>query len=70
MTIKKLFFEETNHTGIQFFRSLFVGGIATVADMAVLIFLRELFGMPEGAAAVCAKFAPEKMWYNCRITYT
>jgi len=52
MTIKKLFFEETNHTGIQFFRSLFVGGIATVADMAVLIFLRELFGMPEGAAAV------------------
>ena len=52
MTIKKLFFEETNHTGIQFFRSLFVGGIATVADMAVLIFLRELFGMPEGLAAV------------------
>ncbi len=52
MTIKKLFFEETNHTGIQFFRSLFVGGIATVADMAVLILLRELLHIPENVAAI------------------
>ena len=47
-----LFVEETNNTFIQFFRSLFVGGIATVADMAVLIFFRELFGMFEDIAAV------------------
>lgn len=52
MTIKKLLFEETTHTGIQFFRSLFVGGIATVADMAVLILLRELLHIPENIAAV------------------
>lgn len=52
MTIKKLLFEETNHTGIQFFRSLFVGGIATVADMAVLILLRELLHIPENIAAI------------------
>ena len=52
MTIRKLFFEETDHTGIQFFRSLFVGGIATVADMAVLILLRELFHIPENIAAI------------------
>lgn len=52
MTIKKLLFEETDHTGIQFFRSLFVGGVATVADMAVLILLRELLHIPENIAAI------------------
>ena len=38
MKLKELFISGTNNTFIQFFRSLFVGGIATVADMAVLIF--------------------------------
>ncbi len=52
MKLKELFISGTNNTFIQFFRSLFVGGIATVADMAVLIFFRELFGMSEDIAAV------------------
>ena len=52
MKIKELFFGDTSHTGIQFFRSLFVGGIATVVDMLILIFIREVFGAPEGIAAV------------------
>ena len=52
MNFKQIFFEETNHTGIQFFRSLFVGGIATVADMGVMILIREVFRMPEGIAAI------------------
>lgn len=47
-----LFVEETNNTFIQFFRSLFVGGIATVADIGVLILFRELFHMPETGATV------------------
>lgn len=52
MKIKNLFIGDTSHTGIQFFRSLFVGGIATVVDMLVLILIRELFRAPEGLAAV------------------
>lgn len=52
MFLKKLFVEETNNTLIQFFRSLFVGGIATVVDMAVLILFRELVHMPENIAAI------------------
>ena len=52
MNFKQIFLEETNHTGIQFFRSLFVGGVATVADMGVMILTREVFRMPEGIAAV------------------
>ncbi len=48
----KLFIEETTNTFIQFFRSLFVGGIATVADIGVLVLFRELFGMPEKGATV------------------
>ncbi len=51
MDIKKLFVEGTSNTGIQFFRSLFVGGAATVVDMAVLILLRELVGVPESIAS-------------------
>ena len=53
MKIKELFVNKTNNTMIQFFRSLFVGGIATVADMAVMILFRELVRMPESGAAVC-----------------
>ena len=47
-----LFVEETNNTLIQFFRSLFVGGIATIADFGVVILFRELVGVSEAAAAV------------------
>lgn len=43
----KLFIEETNNTMIQFFRSVFVGGVASVADIAVLALFKELFGMSE-----------------------
>ena len=52
MKIKNLFVGDTDNTFIQFFRSLFVGGIATIVDMAVLIFLREVFRIPESIAAV------------------
>ena len=52
MKIKELFVGDTDHTGIQFFRSLFVGGIATIADMTVMILIREVFKVPEGVAAV------------------
>ena len=50
--IKELFIGDTSHTGIQFFRSLFVGGIATVVDMLIMILFRELVHVPEGIAAV------------------
>ena len=33
MKIKEWFIGDTSRTSVQFFRSLFVGGIATVADM-------------------------------------
>ncbi len=52
MKIKELFIGDTSHTGIQFFRSLFVGGIATVVDMLILILFRELVHVPEGIAAI------------------
>jgi hypothetical protein len=38
-----LFMDKTDNTSLQFFRSLFVGGIATVADMGVLAILTKLF---------------------------
>ncbi len=47
-----LFVEETSNTFIQFFRSLFVGGIATVADFGIMILFRELIGTSESIAAV------------------
>ena len=52
MKFKEIFIEGTNNTFIQFFRSLFVGGIATVVDMAVLIAVREIFRLPEDICAV------------------
>lgn len=52
MKLKEIFIEGTNNTFIQFFRSLFVGGIATVADMAVFIAIREIFRTPEDICAV------------------
>ncbi|MBP3238318.1 MAG: GtrA family protein [Lachnospiraceae bacterium] len=42
MKINQIFFEKTNNTLIQFFRSLFVGGIATVVDFAATALVREL----------------------------
>lgn len=47
-----LFVAETNNTFIQFFRSVFVGGVASVADLGVLILFRELFHTSETLAAV------------------
>lgn len=47
-----LFVEETNNTFIQFFRSVFVGGVASVADLGVLILFRELVGLSETWATV------------------
>ena len=57
MNLKKIFVEGTNNTFIQFFRSLFVGGIATVVDMTVMILIRELLHAPEDIAAVFAFIA-------------
>ncbi len=48
----KLFIQETSNTAIQFFRSIFVGAIASIADMIVMIICKELFHMPETWAAV------------------
>ena len=48
---RKLFIEETSNTFIQFFRSLFVGGAATVVDIIVLIICRELFHTQESIGA-------------------
>lgn len=52
MKWKKLLVDHTSHTGIQFFRSLIVGGIATVVDMLVMILIRELFHAPESVGVV------------------
>ena len=40
---KRLFTDKTDSTAIQFFRSLFVGGIATVIDMGTLAILSKVF---------------------------
>ena len=47
-----LFIAETNNTFIKFFRSVFVGGVATVADIGVLILFRELLHLSESLATV------------------
>ena len=52
MKIKEWFIGDTSKTSVQFFRSLFVGGIATIADMIVLILIRELLHVPESIAAI------------------
>ncbi len=43
---KKLLFEKTDNSLIQFFRSLIVGAIATVVDMGVLIVFKDIFHTP------------------------
>ena len=52
MNLKKIFVEGTNNTFIQFFRSLFVGGIATVVDFGVMIFFREVVHLYDYIAIV------------------
>ena len=47
-----LFIEETTNTLIQFFRSIFVGGVASVVDLAVMILFRELAGLSETTTAI------------------
>ena len=42
---KKLFFEKTGETSIQFFRYLFVGGMATVVDMGTLYVFTSILGL-------------------------
>ena len=43
--LKKLFVERTDNTWLQLFRSLFVGGIATIVDFACTAVVREvIFG--------------------------
>ena len=51
-SFRKIFITGTNDTKIQFFRSLFVGGIATLADMAVMILLKELIHIPIEIATI------------------
>ena len=54
MKLSKLFKGETDDTFIQFFRYLFVGGLAFVVDYGTLAFLVEVFGMNDKVAAVIA----------------
>ena len=49
---QKLFIRETSNTAIQFFRSIFVGGLASVVDTLVMILCKELLQMPETWAVV------------------
>ena len=42
MNLRDLFFKKTEDTRIQFFRSLFIGGVATVVDFGATAFVREL----------------------------
>jgi len=38
---RKLFFERPHHPGVQFMRSFYIGALATVLDIALLLFLKE-----------------------------
>ena len=53
LEMKKLFIDPTNHSDIQFFRYIFVGGISFVVDGGSL-FLIELIGIHYLIAAVFA----------------
>lgn len=48
---KVLFIDKTDNTAIQFFRSLFVGGIATVVDMGILAILTKVLGVDDYISA-------------------
>lgn len=45
MELKKLFIGDTNNTFIQFFRYLFVGGLAFVVDYGLMVLFSEIFGI-------------------------
>jgi len=42
---KRLFFERTEDTRIQFFRYIFVGGVATIIDMGSLYVFTSMVGI-------------------------
>ena len=52
--INRIFVDKTDSTFIQFFRSLFVGGVATVVDMGALALMVEFFGIDKVFASVAA----------------
>lgn len=54
LKLAKLFKGETDDTFIQFFRYLFVGGLAFVVDYGTLALLVEAFGMNDKIASVIA----------------
>lgn len=54
MKLSQLFKGETDDTFIQFFRYLFVGGLAFVVDYGTLALLVEAFGMNDKVAAAVA----------------
>ncbi len=57
MMLKKLFVEKTDNTLVQFFRYVFVGGVAFLVDYGILMLLVELFGFYEIAANVISFIA-------------
>lgn len=54
MKLSKLFKGDTDDTFIQFFRYVFVGGLAFVVDYGTLALSVEVFGMNDKLAAVLA----------------
>ncbi len=54
MKLKHLFAGETDNTFIQFFRYIFVGGLAFVVDYGTLALAVEVFGMNDKIASVIA----------------
>jgi len=57
MNLHTLFVQKTNRASLQFFRYLFVGGLAAVVNIGTLAALKELAGLPMLLANVCAFFA-------------
>ena len=52
--INRIFVDKTDSTFIQFFRSVFVGGVATVVDMAALALMVEFFEFNKIFSSVAA----------------
>lgn len=52
--INRIFIDKTDSTFIQFFRSVFVGGVATVVDMAALALMVEFFEFNKIFSSVAA----------------
>jgi putative flippase GtrA len=45
MLLSNLFVKKTDNATIQFFRYIFVGGFAAVANIGTLVFCKEIFGL-------------------------